>query len=638
MKATKRLITSLLVAFLALYCVLASDMVGTGYGSSRAEARANAVQDIKSQIIVEQESLMKVKSSESNGKSSESFELLIKDYSRELPLEMIEYEDVEDPTREFGMNWESTAVISASDAGHYADKINQLSSEIVEINSKIVNDTSTVKNPSWNKTLLDLCYDYINYSMVLRNLDPSQRVPELPVSMNRVKLEYEDLVKREKNELEAEISSMTLRLAYGDLEPEDMLLLEKYQEMYINTSRNLDSILGNDREAVEYRTFDYESLNPVTASDYLMRIEANRKAFGYYRSSPIPMESKLVELARNAIDDLDAISRKTFVTNSENEDLSIEVIKYSEVNEGWIGRARIPLGEKTIQFSFLIPYRELVGAEYNDITFARWNKELHKHPEKLIRLNVSYTVKGDYIGNTYDFTVRGLEVFKYKGNGPDVVSIYKAANKNPKSIYFDYGTAVDLGDVGSSSEANALRKKANKDVAEVVNLDFYLAVDAGGKVGLPFIKEVDGYDVSSALSYGGNVSLEAGISTDNGKRGRQKALYGGGVQVAYNFANTVMAEIGNQYRDIQVGGVFDVLANGFYTMVLDGTMDNFLRINGGLGGGFGSRSYFLLQAGASYIHDFTENIGLSAGGVLRCEFGKYLELGINPRIGVYMQF
>ena len=132
----------LLAMFLFIAPVSADDIIGHGYGATREEARAFAVSDIKSQIIVEQESVLTIRQMVKNNRMYDSFTFLLTEYSRELPLFGLVYEDENDESAEYGINWYSTAIIPESATKAYSDQIAILYNEIVEIDNLISNDNS----------------------------------------------------------------------------------------------------------------------------------------------------------------------------------------------------------------------------------------------------------------------------------------------------------------------------------------------------------------------------------------------------------------------------------------------------------------------------------------------------------------
>lgn len=635
----KIIITSLIGIILILSSLVAGDITGSGYGSTKEEARANAIYDIKTQIIVEQESYTEIKTTESNGKESDSFSMLITEYSRNFPLEQILYKDSEDKTKNFGENWHSTAIVSEDSYSLYQNKLREISNEIREINNNIVNATSSVKNISWQKALLDLCYDFLNYRLIVKQLNPSAVVPDLPISVNRVRLEYEDMKKRERNEIETGITSLSLLLAYGDLDDKGIEQLKILQDEYKIVSNNLNQLSENRGASITYSTTEYSSNEPATASDYLLRIESNRKAFSYYRNSPINFESKLSNFSEQAISDLDKISETIFKATSNTEDLSFEVLKYSVVNEGWIGRATILLGGETLQFSFLIPYEGLVGSSFNDITFNRWDVQLSKNPEKYITLNISYNVTGSFIGNEYGFTVKTLDIEKIidPKTGEGFV-IYKAANKNPKTIIFNYGTAVDLGDVGIGDEAKVLRAKANKKTKTSEKPEIYILTELGALGGLPFDSNSVSNSDESNITYGGIASAEIGVLLQNNKQGREKIFYGFGLNLGFSFANQYVSIINDISTIDSLGTSYEISGSGFYAWPLDGTLDNYIKLSGSAGYGFGYDSYYLCNLGVAYSHTITEKLSVFYNVALRLQFGSFIDIGLKPSIGLFFGF
>lgn len=648
MKKALVLLFAVLFTFSNMY---AADLTGSGYGSTRDESRANAVQDIKAQIIVEQESTTTIETYESDERSSDSFSVLITEYSRELPLLNIEYSDSEDPTAEFGMNWHTKAVIPSSSISLYQEQIGSLYDEIVDINNQIINDTSAEKNISWQETLLDLCYDYSNYSLIVSILSPSSDVPVLPVSMNRVRLEYEDMLNREKNSLETEIASMTLRLANGDLDAQDMKLLETYQERYLGLANDLGMLAGEGRDSVTFATMEYSSTDPQSASDYMLRIEANRSAFSYYRNSPINMNDRLVELATTAIDDLDTISRSEFTAVSNTDDLSIDVLSYNAQMGGWIARGNIMLGNQTLQFSFLVPYEDLVGSSYNDITFERWNDELMNNPDDIIRLTIGYTVRGQYIGNEYVFTINSLRIDRYTDSDGSTQTVRNMEDiQNPVTITFEYGTPVDLGDVEDSS----IRKKTNEEVKGATNTRFYVQADVNGSFGIILNdkafesiggalseEETASSDNSSAFDFGftAGVSVEAGARFENDSEGKAKRYYGVGGRVSVSFVNGLMHYDSESGTDAAFADMsYSAAVNGYYMLPLDGTLDNFLTIYGGAGAGFGNGLSVFGDVGAGYTRMFNNHLELNLGITLNINYNEVFTIGVRPLIGVVYLF
>ena len=630
----KKIIVLCLCSFVIL-SLYADNIKGKGYGSNRQEARANAIYDIKTQIIVEQKSYTEIKTVEKNGKVFDSFSSLITEYSRELPLEDIDFVDSEDKTKPFGENWYSEAIISGSSAVLYNNKLKDIAKEITTINKLIIDDVGEIKNISWQKTLLDLCYDFLNYSLIVKKLDSSITIPEIPISFNRVRLEYEDMVKREKNEMESKITSMSLLLANGDLGDKQIEELRILQKDYLETTNNLNKIYGDNRDTLTFSTLEYSSSNPITASDFLLRIEANRKAFDYYRKSPIIFETKLIDVAKAAISDLDEISKTVFKTSSEEDDLTFEILKYSKVNEGWIGRATILLGESTLQFSFLIPYENLVGSSYFDNTYKRWDELLTENPEKYIKLNISYTVKGDYIGNSFGFTIRSLTIDKITDlANRDGILIYKASNKNPKTIDFNYGTSVDLGDVGTSVQAKQIRAKANQETKGAMKYNLYVLPQISGVATAPFdLQNLNLWKDNYYLNFGGNIALEAGIQFQNEKEGLEKELYGIGVKGAYSFLNNNAIFINKtDFVTYSAASSYEFGLAIFKIHPLDGTLDNYSREYIDFGYGFGSSNYVFCDLGSASSKKINDNLFLLLDCSVRVKIGAYVEVGIKPNI------
>lgn len=636
----KKISCLIMINLLCVFSIYSNDLIGEGYGATREEARANAIYSIKTQIIVEQESYTEIKTVSKNNKFTDSFSMLITEYSRELPLEKIIYDDVEDKSKDYGENWFSRATIKDSTFYIYLTKLKELSKEITTINDKIINDSSNVKNIEWQKTLLDLCYDFLNYRVILNQLKPDiTEITDLtlPISLNRVKLEYNDLIKRQKNEKISEISSLSLLLANGNLDASGIEKLGKLQNEYLELTSNIDILNGVNRGKVDYSTFEYTSNKLETASDYLLRIEANRKAFNYYRESPMNFDDKLNELAGSAISDLNKISETVFNTTSENEELSFEILKYSSVNEGWIARANILLGEKTIQFSFLIPYEEFVGNKYFEQTFARWDKLLMEDPEKYIKLNISYNVKGSFIGNEYGFVVKSLSIDKIndfeKRTGE---MFYKAANKNPKTIIFNYGTSVNFGDLGMDDQANMLRAKANKDTNSAEKPDFYFLTQFGGYVGYPIVIAdlIDDY-VDVKFNYNGHISGELGFTRTNEKEGLDKEIYGLGLKLSYSFLKYKFTTDTYSYvKNDKVPSVKEIGLSFFKSIPFDGTLDYYIKTYGVIGYGFAFDPYFYFDFGTSNITMKSEKMSILMDIAFRVSIGSYVEFGFKPNIGI----
>ena len=426
--------------------------------------------------------------------------------------------------------------------------------------------------------------------------------------------------------------------ADGVLDPDELSRLNDSRERYLELSEAMDELNGNKRDSREYRFMDYTDMDPKTASDYLRRIEANRQAFAYYRSGPYDMEKKLVQLSKQAMADLDSISETMFRANSSDSDeLSFEVLDWNDLNGGWVGRAAIVLGDTTLQVSFLIPFEKLTGTSYNETTYDRWNKELMRHPEDVIELDIAYTVKGSFIGNSYEFTVRELSLAKADGE-----VFHRASIKNPSPIPFTYGTDVDLGDVGSSRAGKDLRAKANTETKSSRKIGFYVNAEAGGKAGLPFIfgdAERETYEDDMSFSYSGMAGAEFGLRLANGEEGRAKRLYGGGIKAGINLFDTLDSTLYGVRTVTAVPFQYEVAASGYYMWPTDGTLERFAKVYGSAGAGLGGEKiYFVLDGGAAILFNLQENLLFQAGATIRLTYGSYFEAAVKPTVGVEYVF
>ena len=614
----------LLAMFIFIIPVSADDIIGHGYGATREEARAFAVSDIKSQIIVEQESVLTIRQMIKDNRMYDSFTFLLTEYSRELPLFDIVYEDMNDETAEYGMNWYSTAIIPESAAKVYSDQIAILYNEIIEINNTISNDNSGEKNTTWQQSLLDLCYDYSNYSLILSLLSPSFSVRELPVSMNRVRLEYEDMLKREKNSIAVNVAELTLRLAYDDLDSEGRTLLEEYQREYLEIANDIDALNGKDRDRVTYASVEFQMDSPVSASDYLLRIESNRMAYEYYDDSPVNYDDKLEELSENIIEDIDTLNSSEFTASSEDSEIAIEILSYNVEMRGWIARGSIMLGTKTLVFSFLIPYDELAGTELSNEEFEILNSELWNNPEGLIILTIDYRVQGSYDSNTYDFIVDSLTIEKYIGSLKNETVTIKELDdiENPVTITFEYGQKSGLD---YSQELKGFRKESEtKDKGTTkMRIGFFVGFDGG--VPLPF----DGSYYSDSFEttqLGDNRTritpknldiafpLEIALRFENVRKNHGNRYYGAGLKIALpKLVNSIRIDGENIYV---MEEFLDIGINGFYTVY---SKDNFsIDVKGGLGVLISNRWGGYLEIGCNMYFFVTPNVALgiySAGNL-----------------------
>ncbi len=655
----KKITSISIIILFAVSSLISKDIIGYGYGSTRGEARANAVSDIKSQIIVEQESTVTIETMENGDTSYDAFSFLITEYSRELPLLNIIYEDTEDNTAEYGMNWHSTAVIPESSLPVYTEQISNMYSEIVEVNNLITDNNTGEKNLSWQKSLLDLCYDYSNYELIISLLSPGTHVKDLPVSINRVRLEYEDMLNREKNSLELDISSLTLMLADGDGNERWELLLEDYQKRYLDTVSSIERFYGEERESVSYSSMEFSMTNPVTASDYMLRIESNRRAFAYYRNSPVNFDDRLEPLAEATIEDIDMLARTEFEAASGSSDLSLDILSYNDQMEGWIARGSMMLGETTVEFSFLIPYENLVGSKYDEIVFERWNSELMSNPESIVRFSIKYTVHGGYIGNTYVFSVNAIRIERIINDITGETRVIREMEDipNPVTITFEYGTYVDLGDINNE----LIRKKANTEVQGVTHMKFYVNANLNADIALPFTDDFL-HAVSMESGYGRfslnssfSLSAEFGLRFENDKEGREKRYYGVGLRgslALYDIltfgvsASAWHDEDGSHYRKTIIGpstssgpSAYEIGLTGFYMYPTDGTLRNFLNFYGGLGADISETDAGgYLDAGIGFHSSPSLHFGWHVGIGLRFKYNGTFSLGIRPDASIRYTF
>ena len=622
----------LLAMFLFIAPVSADDIIGHGYGATREEARAFAVSDIKSQIIVEQESVLTIRQMVKNNRMYDSFTFLLTEYSRELPLFGLVYEDENDESAEYGMNWYSTAIIPESATKAYSDQIAILYNEIVEIDNLISNDNSGEKNTSWQQSLLDLCYDYSNYSLILSLLSPSFSTRELPVSMNRLRLEYEDMLKREQNNIAVNVAELTLRLAYDDLDSEGKALLEEYQNEYLEIANDIDELNGEERDRVTYASVEFQMDAPVSASDYLLRIESNRMAYEYYDDSPVDYDDKLEELSENIKEDIDTLNSSEFTASSVDSELAIEILSYNAEMRGWIARGSIMLGTKTLVFSFLIPYEELTGNEFSNEEFKILNSELWDTPEELIVLTIDYKVQGSYDSNTYNFIVNSLIIEKYIGTSKKETITIKEIDdiENPVTITFEYGLRSGL-DYSQQLEGFRKRTQTEDKGTTKMRIGFFGGFDFG--IPLPFDPGYfsDSFSTTQLNDY--SFSLEVLLRFENIRKDHENRYYGAGLKIALpNLVTSVKIDdekISMQREFVSIG------INGFYTVYSKNSFS--VDIKGGLGVLISASWGGFLEIGCNCNFFITPNVALGCytGGNLSYRGEAFF---FTPSVGMFVGY
>lgn len=629
----KKLLSLVLVfVFLTGICS-AADMVGTGYGGSREESRAEAVYDLKSQIMIEQSSTLEIRSKDDGTTSSDSLSLLITEYSRVLALEGVQYTDTEDNTKEFGQNWYSVATIPADFDSVYAQKVESLYSEIVTLDQQIQDDTGSVKNSTWQKTLLDLCYDFLSYRIIAQRLNSSANVPELPLSISKVKLEYEDMLVKEKNSIGTDLTSLLLRYANGDLDEAGLLELEEKRLSYSNTVDLIGQIGTSGIEAKTFYTYDFSGTEPVTVSDFVLAIEGNRKAFKYYQSASNAFQSRLLTLSEATMKYIDTMSRKSFTSVSDSDELAFEILKYSDVYEGWIARATMTLGDQTLQFSFVIPFLAATGTTFNQSTFEAWNARLMEDAEETLQLRIGYELRGEYIGNEYRFKITSLEVLN-KGTGKVV---HTANLSNPITIVFAYGTEVDLGNVGGSDQvAQQARIKANSETGFSNQMDIYAEAD----VDYGYAFTLGNGNTNDYLS-GAKVWVEGGVVFQNGEEGQKKVYTGFGLRIGYSFLDSLLVKnksTGAKISETQIKSSLVIGASAYQMSPLDATLKNLFSY--GIFAGYAiQHSSFLVNLNVKVHSIMSDNLQVYYGAGITAQFyDSKIFIGVAPVAGVRFQF
>lgn len=627
----RRIILVLLCILAVPFAMYALDLKGTGTGTTREEARANAIYDIKSQILVEQESTTKVSHEEKGSQITDSFSVLIVEYSRDFPLEFVEFEDREDRSKPYGSQWSSIARVPGTAIPKYKQNLADLLREINTLKESLKNDTGSIKNSSLQKQLLNLSYDFVACRAIVMRLNPSESVPEIPVSLSKLRLEYEDILKKEKNDVEADFSALTLRFAYGDLDTEGLKQLEDLRTQYAKLAESIEKI-GGDRSSRSYFTSEYTTSEPVTASDYLLRIEANRKAFHYYQTGPITYKDRLLELSHLALADLDVLAKNTFSSSSDDE-IGIEILNYSTTYQGWVARATIPFGDKTLQFSFLMPFEPLTKRAFSDSVFQLWDKNLAINPTEQLSVKITYTLNGSPVGNNYTFTLRSLEV--WGKNDRKNERFYKAQNLNPWTTTFAYGTSVDLSFSSSNTEMTQIVKKMASSVeAKQSDLGFFVVADAHAQAALDVKAMLSDSDYNR-LSISIGAALDAGLTWDNGRTGLQKQIYGVGARVSQKLWNRMYVV----YKDSDINYLEERIPHsgvgltGFFLMPSDNTLNNFVGATFGFGKALKASVYYA-EFGGSYIMKYNNLIHLKTDIDANILFGYGgFFIGLQAKVG-----
>lgn len=271
MKTNKYLIVALLLLLPAL--LFADPVSATGYGESRADAQANARENLVAMFLTSVESSSYISSfANSSGYSGQN---LASQSSQSFAMDLVGV-TVSEPVRTEDGGWQVVASLREDSLSFYVDRANQLAEEINDLyasNNSLAN-YETVSYEEFDQ-LSDLVTSYETYRNVVRMLSPSSLsgVGSIQVTQSQITAQLNAKRNAEENDLEKELGTYQYREELiGQLGAEDQQRMEELQaridELHQDTERRQAELREEHERRLDEIKAQFDTVSSFNYGDY----------------------------------------------------------------------------------------------------------------------------------------------------------------------------------------------------------------------------------------------------------------------------------------------------------------------------------------------------------------------------------